>query len=92
MSLPQRWSRVDTRPLPLVGEVNSTLETAKRRKGFVVHSRSDAQEHLRSQSTYIYGTTVYVPSSELALPHPLSRKRVCPPRNQRGNTRLWVRG
>jgi hypothetical protein len=30
-------------------------------------------------------TTVYVPSSELGLSHPLSRQRVCPsPRNQRG--------
>ncbi len=27
---------------------------------------------------YIKGTTVYVPSSELILSHPLSRKRVCP--------------
>ncbi len=28
---------------------------------------------------YIESTTVYVPSSELGLPHPFSRKRVCPP-------------
>ncbi len=34
------------------------------------------------------GTTVYVPSSELGLPHPLSRKRVCPT----PPTRLWVGG
>ncbi len=33
---------------------------------------------LSSQSTF-FSTTVYVPSSELGLPHPLSRKRVCPP-------------
>jgi hypothetical protein len=31
------------------------------------------------QSTFIESTTVYVPSSELVLPHPLSRKQVCPP-------------
>ncbi len=28
---------------------------------------------------YIQSTTVYVPSAELGLPQPLSRKRVCPP-------------
>jgi hypothetical protein len=43
-----------------------------------------------------HSTTVYVPSSELGLPHLLSRKRVCPsPRNQKvgeGHTRLQVRG
>ncbi len=40
-------------------------------------------------------TTVYVPSSDLGLSHPLSRQRVCPsPRYQMGggHTRLWVRG
>jgi hypothetical protein len=38
---------------------------------------------------------VYVPSSELGLPQPLSRKRVCPPpRTKRvgGHTRLRLRG
>ena len=44
----------------------------------------------------IQSTTVYVPSSELGLSHPLSRQRVCPsPRNQGGrgvHTRLRVRG
>jgi hypothetical protein len=34
---------------------------------------------------YLQSTTVYVPSSELGLSHPLSRQRVYPsPRNQRG--------
>jgi hypothetical protein len=46
---------------------------------------------------YLQSTTVYVPSSELGLSHPLSRQRVCPsPRNQMGGggecTRLRVRG
>ncbi len=45
----------------------------------------------------IKSTTVYVPSSELGLSHPLSRQRVCPsPRNQGGgpggHIRLRVRG
>jgi hypothetical protein len=51
------------------------------------------------QSTYINkkSTTVYVPSTELGFPHPLTRKRVCPPplpRNQRGEVTLalLVRG
>ncbi len=36
---------------------------------------------------YFQRTTVYVPSSELWLSHPLSSQRVCPsPRNQRGGT------
>jgi hypothetical protein len=34
---------------------------------------------------YLQSTTVYVPSSELGLFHPLSRQRVCPsPQHQRG--------
>jgi hypothetical protein len=34
---------------------------------------------------YIKSTTVYAPSSEWGLSHPLSRQRVCPsPRDQRG--------
>ncbi len=38
-------------------------------------------------------TTVYVPSSELGLPQPLSRKRVCPPLPKGGRrTRLRLRG
>jgi hypothetical protein len=43
-------------------------------------------------------TTVYVPSLELGLPHPFSRKRVCPPPpDQRvgpggGHTRLRLKG
>ncbi len=44
---------------------------------------------------YLKSITVYVPSSELGLSHPLSRQRVCPsPQNQRegGHTRLRVRG
>jgi hypothetical protein len=43
---------------------------------------------------YIQSTTVYVPSSQLGLSHPLSRQRVCPsPRYQGGgHTRLRVRG
>ncbi len=39
-----------------------------------------------SSTKYIHikSTTVYVPSLELGLSHPLSRQRVCPsPRNQR---------
>jgi hypothetical protein len=32
---------------------------------------------------HIQSTTVYVPSSELGLPQPLCRKRVCPPPDQR---------
>jgi hypothetical protein len=41
---------------------------------------------MKSQSTYIHiwSTTMYVPPSELGLPHPLSCKRVCPARNQSG--------
>ncbi len=37
---------------------------------------------------------MYVPSSELVLPQPLSCKRVCPPPDQRvgGHIRLWLRG
>ncbi len=48
---------------------------------------------------YIYiksTTTVYVPSLELGLFHPLSRQRVCPPppgtKGGMGHTRLRVRG
>jgi hypothetical protein len=39
-------------------------------------------------------STVYVPSSELGLPRPLSRKRVCPSQGQGvgGHTRLRLRG
>ncbi len=42
----------------------------------------------------IKSTTLYVPSSELGLPQPLSRKQVCPPLNQRvgGHTRLRLGG
>jgi hypothetical protein len=42
---------------------------------------------------YLQSTTVYVPSSEWGLSHPLSPQRVCR-RNQRGggHTRLRVRG
>ncbi len=36
------------------------------------------------QSTYIQSTTVYVPSLELGLPRPFSRKRVCPPPRTKG--------
>jgi hypothetical protein len=45
---------------------------------------------------YIKSTTVYVPSSELGLPQPLSRQRECPsPQNRGGgggHTRLQVWG
>ncbi len=48
---------------------------------------------------YIKITTVYVPSSDLELPQPLSRKRVCPepsPPDQRGGggtvNRLQLKG
>jgi hypothetical protein len=61
--------------------------------------RGPATRRQSDQSTkyiYIQSTTVYVPSSELGLSHPLSRQRVCPfPRYQRrggGHTRLRVRG
>ncbi len=40
---------------------------------------------------YMQSTTVYVPSSELELPQPISRKRVCPPKGG-GHTRLRLRG
>ncbi len=41
--------------------------------------------HKATKYIHIKSTTVYVPSSELGLSHPLSRQRVCPsPRNQRG--------
>jgi hypothetical protein len=43
----------------------------------------------------IQSTTVYVPSSELGLSHPLSRQRVCPSPGTievGGHTRLRVRG
>ncbi len=33
---------------------------------------------------HIQSTTVYVPSSELGLPQPLCRKRVCPPPRTKG--------
>jgi hypothetical protein len=33
---------------------------------------------------FIKSTTVYVPSSELGLSHPLSRRRVCPPPGTKG--------
>ncbi len=33
---------------------------------------------------YMWSTTVYVPSLELGLPHPLSRKRVCPTPRTKG--------
>ncbi len=32
----------------------------------------------RTKHIYVQSTTVYVPSSELGLSHPLSRQRVCP--------------
>ncbi len=43
---------------------------------------------------YIKSNTVYVPSSDLGLSHPLSRQRVCPSTQNRGggHTRLRVRG
>ncbi len=43
---------------------------------------------------YIQSTTVNVPSLELGLPHPFSRKRVCPPPYQGvgGHTRLLLKG
>ncbi len=38
---------------------------------------------------YIKSTTVYVPSSEMGLSHPLSRRQMCPsPRKQRGEGTL----
>ncbi len=40
---------------------------------------------ISTKYVHIKSTTVYVPSSELGLSHPLSRQRVCPyPRNQGG--------
>ncbi len=54
------------------------------------------KKELNAQSTYIHikSTTMYVPSSESGLSQPLSRQRVCPsPQNRgEGHTRLWVRG
>ncbi len=49
---------------------------------------------LSAKYLYIKIITVYVPSSELGLSQPLSRKLVCPyPQNRgRGGTRLRVRG
>jgi hypothetical protein len=54
------------------------------------------QKDISTKYLYIQSTTVYVPSSELGLPQPLSRKQACPlPPNQRaggGHTRLRVGG
>jgi hypothetical protein len=50
---------------------------------------------LGTKYLYIESTTVYVLSSELGLPKPFSRKRVCPPSPEQrveGHTRLWLRG
>jgi hypothetical protein len=48
---------------------------------------------LTTKYVYIKSTTEYVPSSELGLPQPLARQRVCPsPQNRGGHTRLRVRG
>jgi len=43
---------------------------------------------------YLQSTTVHVPSSELGLPQPLSRKRVCPPPRTKewGAHRLRLKG
>jgi hypothetical protein len=57
------------------------------------------RSRMKVRTKYIHtkSTTVYVPSSELELSHPLSRLRVCPSlRNQRGggrggHTRVRVR-
>ncbi len=50
--------------------------------------------HGTTKYVYIKSTTVYVPSSELGLPQPLSSQGVCPsPHNQGGgHTRMRVRG
>jgi hypothetical protein len=47
------------------------------------------------QRTYLQSSTVYIPSLELGLPQPLSRKRVCPPTRTKGwggHTRLRLKG
>ncbi len=52
------------------------------------------QNFVPTKYIYILSTTVYVPSSELGLPYPFNRRRLCPPRNQRGggvHIRLRVR-
>jgi hypothetical protein len=47
--------------------------------------RKLCQEPTPPKYIYLKSTTVYVPSSELGLSHPLSRQLVCPfPRNQGG--------
>jgi hypothetical protein len=68
-------------------------------KSYSVPAMLDRPLQLPFFTKYLYlyrAHTVYVPSSELGLPQPLSRKRVCPPLlpDQRvgGHTRLLVRG
>jgi hypothetical protein len=59
---------------------NSTLNT-KRRKSQKGKSGMVSCQRLLQWATKFdcSNTTVYFPSSELGLPHPISRMRVCPP-------------